>query len=186
LCTNGASWFGSANDCNSVFGSPMFQDSSSTSFDPHLRTGSAAIHAGAGGSDIGAISFGPDLIPPAAIADLDSSLVNDRDLVLRWTAPGSDGMAGQASAYDLRYSTSPITSGSFASATPVSPQPAPAGAGTPQSYVLQSLSPGARYYFAIKAVDGSGNWSAISNVLSLTMKTTDQMAPARVGDLGAN
>jgi hypothetical protein len=186
LCSNGAQWFGSPADCNSIYGSPSFQDSSSTTFDPHLRAGSIAISAGAGGSDLGAMPYGADVIPPSTVADLDSSMVNDHDLILHWTAPGGDGTAGRANAYDLRYSTTAITSANFSSATPVSPQPSPAGGGTAQSYVMQNLTAGTHYYFAIKAVDASGNWSALSNVLSLTTRTTDAIPPARVGDLGAN
>src|SRR5690242_17292972 len=39
---------------------------------------------------------------------------------LTWTAPGDDANTGQASSYDLRYSTSPITASNFSQMTPVS------------------------------------------------------------------
>lgn len=74
LCQNGSSQgWGGGLDCQSRYGSPMFQDSSRAGFDPRLRSGSAAIGAGLGGTDIGAIPFGsplPDAIRPAAVNDL--------------------------------------------------------------------------------------------------------------------
>jgi len=74
LCVNGsAQGWGGGLDCQSRYGSPMFQDSSRAGFDPRLRPGSAAIGAGLGGTDAGAISFGavlPDLMRPAPILDL--------------------------------------------------------------------------------------------------------------------
>ena len=46
---------------------------------------------------------------------------------------GDDGSTGTATTYDLRYSTSPITAGNFASATQVTGEPAPKAAGQAES-----------------------------------------------------
>jgi hypothetical protein len=74
--------------------------------------------------------------------------------VLSWTAPGGDLMCGAAASYEIVTSSSPIAAQSFASATPLSGAPAPAAAGTTQSYTLPR---GAQAYVAIRAVDGRGN-----------------------------
>ena len=107
-------------------------------------------------------------------------------MALKWTAPGDDGNLGIATAYDLRYSNAPINTSNFSSATPVSPQPVPAVAGTSQSYVVFNLSPGTNYYFAIKARDEVGNWSALSNVKQILTAATDTAPPAAVHDLTAS
>ena len=116
--------------------------------------------------------------PPAAVSDLALALVSDHTIVLRWTATGDDGTTGQASAYELRWSNQPITASNFAAATPVGIQPVPAVAGTPQSYVLTGLPLSTSYYFALRAVDESGNWSDLGNVLAATTSATDTVPPA--------
>ena len=57
-------------------------------------------------------------------------------VALRWTAPGDDGMCGQAQSYDVRYSSSPITSQNFAQATEVSGEPAPGASGSTQQFAF--------------------------------------------------
>jgi hypothetical protein len=78
LCQNGSGQgWGAGLECNSVYGSPMFQDSSRAGFDPRLRSNSAARGRGTAGTDIGAQPFGvpvPDQIRPAAINDMSSNL----------------------------------------------------------------------------------------------------------------
>src|SRR6185436_4170238 len=81
-----------------------------------------------------------------------------------WSSPGDDSHVGRAVAYDMRVSTAPINEANFGSASPVDGVPAPAADGTAQQVVVRGLTPGTRYYFAIKTVDDAGNWSAISNV----------------------
>ncbi len=176
------------NDVNSTYGAPLFVDSSFATFDPHLRAGSKAIGLALGGGDAGAFPFvpaGPDVTPPATVTNLAAGQVYDHDLVLSWTAPGDDGMSGAASAYDVRWSTQPIDAANFSSATPVSPQPVPAAAGTSQSYVMMGLANGTTYYVALRARDEVNNWSGLSNVLNATTTATDQAPPASIRDLSA-
>jgi len=86
-------------------------------------------------------------------------------VTVRWTAPGDDYRVGRATAYDLRYSTSPITESNFDLATSVTGLPAPATSGTVQAVTVSGLNHGTRYYLAIKTVDDAGNWSTLSNVM---------------------
>jgi hypothetical protein len=74
--------------------------------------------------------------------------------VLRWIAPGGDEMCGSAASYEIVTSATPITPQSFAQATPLSGAPAPAPAGTAQSFPLPA---GSLRYVAIRAIDEAGN-----------------------------
>ena len=110
-----------------------------------------------------AVAEGGDVTPPAAVGDLNAATPAGDAVRLTWTAPGDDGTAGTAAAYDLRYSTSPITETSFASAT-VAPAPGPSAAGTSQSFDLFGLAPNTAFHFALKSRDEAHNWSGLSNV----------------------
>jgi len=82
---------------------------------------------------------------------------------LHWTAPGNDGVTGRAAAYDLRCAPYPIGAANFSSASVVPTGP-PRAPGSPESVTVSGLGSGQIYYFAIRTVDWSQNWSAISNV----------------------
>lgn len=107
-----------------------------------------------------------DTNPPAAITNLATSNVTATSVGLSWTAVGDDDLDGQAASYDLRYSTSVITSQNFTSATQVTGVPVPGVSGAPQSFTVGGLLSGTTYFFAIKAKDEAGNAGAISNVVS--------------------
>ena len=84
------------------------------------------------------------------MSNLATSNPTSSSITLTWTAPGDDGSTGTATTYDIRYSTSAITEGNWASATQVTGEPTPAAAGTNQTMVVSGLSPSTTYYFAIK------------------------------------
>lgn len=125
----------------------------------------------------------PDEVRPAPIA-VQISATTDSSVTLGWVAVGDDSLTGTASTYDVRYSTSPITSANWSSATLATGEPTPAVAGTSQSLVVRGLGRQVTYYFAIRVSDDSGNVSAISNVPSAL--TPDTMAPAAVRDLSSS
>lgn len=91
-------------------------------------------------------------------------------VVLRWTAPGDDGMAGRADSYDLRRSeVDPATTSmdswwNAGSTTQVGAVPPPVDPGTRQSFEVANLDSGKVYYFVIRTADEAGNWSSYSNV----------------------
>jgi hypothetical protein len=113
---------------------------------------------------------------PAHADPVDPTLDAAGTVTLRWTAPGDDGNSGRATAYDLRYSTSPITAANFSQATQVSGEPAPAVAGSAESFIVSGLTNGVTYYFAIKTRDEANNWSTMSNtaVRAATVGVLDQ------------
>lgn len=94
-------------------------------------------------------------------------------LTLSWTSPGDDSLTGTATQFDLRYSATPITSANFSTCTRVTGLPAPAPAGTTQSFTVLGLSANTTYYFAIRAADERGNWSGLSNVVVRTATAVD-------------
>ena len=118
---------------------------------------------------------------PDAVTDLATGTVTTSSVALSWTAPGDDGATGTATTYDVRYSTSTITAGNWASATQATGEPAPSVAGSAETFTVTGLSESTTYYFAIKTSDEVPNESAISNVPSTA--TADGTAPADVTDL---
>ncbi|MEP6654599.1 MAG: discoidin domain-containing protein, partial [Myxococcales bacterium] len=111
-------------------------------------------------------------VAPGAVANLAARLSvtgGVASAALTWTAPGDDGVEGQAVAYDVRYATAPITAASFAAATPLSTPPAPQPAGGAETASVSGLHESTTYYFALKTVDDTQTWSALSNVASLVV-----------------
>ncbi|MBO9605020.1 MAG: right-handed parallel beta-helix repeat-containing protein [Paenibacillaceae bacterium] len=111
-----------------------------------------------------------DVSPPAAVADLGNVTPAAKSFYvnLNWTAPGDDDTLGTAAAYDLRYSTSPLTPANWGSATDVPFEPAPAAAGATQQLTVSGLTPSTTYYFALRTTDDAGNVSGLSNVVTAT------------------
>ncbi len=108
-------------------------------------------------------------------------------VTLSWTTPGDDSLTGTASQFDVRYSTSPITAATFASATRFLSTPTPGAPGSTQSVVITGLLPATTYYFAMKTGDDVPNWSLISNVVSKTTATApDTIRPFAVGNVSVS
>ncbi|MFA6096279.1 MAG: cohesin domain-containing protein [Candidatus Paceibacterota bacterium] len=115
-----------------------------------------------------------DSISPAPITTLSAVPINARSMTLNWTAVGDNGNSGTAASYDARYSTSAITAANFSLATQATGEPSPKANGGAESMTLTGLTGATTYYFAIKAIDASGNTGAISNLPSAkTYKSAD-------------
>src|SRR4030042_3733157 len=85
-------------------------------------------------------------------------------LTLTWTSPKSSTKWGPATKYDIRYSLSPITTEDEGkAATQLANPPIPKPPGSPETLIVIGLNPCTVYYFAIKAADGSGTWTPLSN-----------------------
>ena len=134
-----------------------------------------------GYSNVATKTTSGDATPPAAITTLAVTGTTGTTMALRWTSTGNNGTTGTATSYDIRYSTTPITTTNWATSTQATGEPAPAVSGTQQTFSLTGLAGSTTYYVAIRAADGSGNISALSNVVSGV--TTDTVAPAAVRDL---
>jgi subtilisin family serine protease len=113
-----------------------------------------------------ALTVGQDATAPADINDLATANPTYKSVTLSWTAVGDDNLTGTASTYDVRYSTSPITTSNFSQATSAAGAPTPKQSGLQETFTVQPLSPNTTYYFAIEVLDEWGNTSNISNIVS--------------------
>ena len=104
--------------------------------------------------------------------------------VLDWTTTSDGQTAGTPFAFDLRYSTSPITSANFDQAPRVNIQPPPTPTGEVNCYEMSNLTPCTTYWFAIKALNYGGNPSEISNVVQGAARCTGPQVLCNIG--GAN
>lgn len=130
-----------------------------------------------------ALEVGSDLVPPAAVSTLMVNVKGLTSVTLNWFATGDDTDNGVAAAYDIRFSTSPITDATWPAAVRVFGEPAPQPSGSPETFTIAGLRPDTTYYFALRARDNVGNESALSNVASDSTVTgttvyTDDMSAA--------
>lgn len=107
-----------------------------------------------------------DTIPPQQIHNLQITRLNSTSLRLTFTAPGNQGRYGQATSYDIRYSTSPLTIANRQAANQVPSIPAPHTGGTAETIDITGFPSGSTYYFSIIAIDATGNVSLSSNIAS--------------------
>jgi hypothetical protein len=131
-----------------------------------------------------------DTTPPAVITNLAAVAGAETGSVdLSWTAPGDDANIGTASRYLVRYSTSAISDqAGWDAATPATVGvPTPKPAGQAERMTVGGLTPGTRYYFAVRAQDEASNLGGLSNSPSAIAKTPppDTTAPAAIMDLTA-
>jgi hypothetical protein len=108
-----------------------------------------------------------------------------RTIELTWTAPGDDGLIGQAAKYDGRFSTDTLQLLNNWLGCALIPNVAamsPKASGQKDSVQFTvSLETGVTYYFAIKTADEVPNWSLISNLWSVVYADID--GPAKISDL---
>jgi hypothetical protein len=115
-----------------------------------------------------------EVYPPNPIGDLTgppSALVTDTTLTLTWSAPSDPD--GAVYAYALRYrADATIAESNWNTATVLRGLPTPQPPGAPESFTFTiRLCPGV-YSFALKAVDATGNWSSLSNVVDVVVPGT--------------
>ena len=93
------------------------------------------------------------------------------NVTFTFTATGDDGDLGQASFYDIRYSTDTLVLIDWDSASQVIGEPSPKYSGSFEEFTLpvDSLESGVTYYFAIRVADEENNWSGNSNTISMVV-----------------
>jgi len=112
----------------------------------------------------------------APLAHAEPAATPASSLTLQWTAPGDDGHMGVATRYEVRYATEPITTATWDVATLVRDVPHPQPSGKREKLKVKGLASGTKYWFAVRAVDESGNWSALSNVVGRTAPDPSTLA----------
>lgn len=108
-----------------------------------------------------------ELTPPSAITDLVLAESGPSSVTLSWTAPGDDGSYGTAAQYDIRYSTSVITTLNWRYATQVAGESLPRAAGSAETFTISGEAFNRITYFAVRAADEAWNWSPLSNEVSV-------------------
>ena len=107
-------------------------------------------------------------------------------IILRWTAPGDDGYVGTAAGYEIKYQAitkGPLdTQSEWQLATSVPNVPFPSRAKSIDSALVLGLTPGAAYYFALRAFDKAGNYSELSNS-PLVVAVSTNCCTGLVGDV---
>ncbi len=102
-----------------------------------------------------------DTIPPARVLTLEVYRVRPHDVILRWRAPGDDGVEGRAAFYEIRHASFSFQSDWDAAI--VSHFVSASGeAWEYEYYEVSALEEGEHYYFALRARDESYNWSETS------------------------
>ncbi len=124
-----------------------------------------------------------DTTPPAQITDL-SALETEDIIILTWTAVGDNGMEGQATSYEIRFSDEEISENNWSEAELLPNPPQPSFSGTSETYVAYNLTPGINYFFAIKAIDENLNYAEISNNAQAEI-FLDNIPPAAITNLVA-
>ena len=115
-----------------------------------------------------------DNCPPQHIGNL---VVKDVDcaggtVTLGWTAPDSEGAPAESSRhkiFDRSAGRGELVHGNRCR-EPARTRPAP---GSPETFAIANLTPGAFYYFGIKSRDQAGNDSALSNIAEIYLGTMD-------------
>jgi len=110
-------------------------------------------------------SLSLQIVSPTAIADLRVTAVTDSSVTLAWTATGGSGSVGRPALNVMRGSTQPIDESNFSQAAYVRSIPPTTDAGGTETYVFKFLSAATKYWFALKATNGAGYSSPISNVV---------------------
>lgn len=114
---------------------------------------------------LGGLDEFDDVMPPSKVWTLDAAAASSNAIRLEWTAPGDDGLSGNASEYDIRFRTGPIASAEdWDSAAACAGEPYPSKHGTKERFWVDGLALGTEYRFALRTSDEAGNWSPISNL----------------------
>ncbi len=131
--------------------------------------GSGSGHFSTPGAQNSNYTYGEvEYVSPDAISSLTALTGSSYGTVnLKWIAPGDDGTGGNdVMQYLVKYATFAITSANFSdwNGTYIATYTAasswtPVSAGQEETgRVVSGLTPGATYYFAVRAKDDAGNW----------------------------
>jgi len=113
-----------------------------------------------------------DAQPPDAIIDM--SVIGVGQTELSWTSVADNG-GGSVQRYEVRYAQSEITDETgWDLATVIYNSIVPQSAGNSESIQFYNTLSDGTYYFAVRAIDDSGNMSDVSNSPSLTIASANK------------
>ncbi|MHC1707350.1 MAG: hypothetical protein AB9842_07485 [Bacteroidales bacterium] len=115
-----------------------------------------------------------DTVKPSPVLDLQAIVIPGDKAWIKWTSGGDDGLNGKAFKYDLRYSSSPITTFSdYLVANLITGLPIPGEPGTTDSVLinlneLNAYQATANVYLCMRAEDEMMNYSDLSNNIKIS------------------
>ena len=118
---------------------------------------------------------------PVPVDDLQGAPLRANQVRLTWTSRPDDPATGRTADYDLRWGLMPISPTLFSVSPRIDGLPAPSAPGTRETLVVAAPIASLRYY-CLRARDGAGNWSEISNSVGVR---TPSISPLGVTDLTA-
>lgn len=122
-------------------------------------------------------SVASDVTAPDTTTVLATAL-DYQNIQLTWVDQGDDANSGLADSIEIRVSSSAITSGNYASATPILHALVPFAPGTVRNYTYgPGLTPSTTYWFAIKYGDEVPNFGAFGNSDSATTPAAPDTIP---------
>jgi hypothetical protein len=135
--------------------------------DSHTNAGNNVVSALVQSTGIYAVfatELSDDEILPGKVDDLNAKMGEGQaNIKLSWTAPGDDGVSGQATNYIIRFNEVPITHQNWDECQDLSYKPNPLPAGSHQQISVKMPKSNKLYYFALKTEDEAGNISRLSN-----------------------
>jgi len=129
---------------------------------------------------------------PGVVTDLAASGDTHTSLALEWTAPPDETGKGTVAGYEIRYSTTPITTeAEFLAATALEELPDPESPGKPQKTIVHELAIATEYHVALRAKYATGGNGPLSNVAKGTTKARaelliSEIAPANTATTGGD
>ena len=121
-----------------------------------------------GGRVSAAISLKPDATPPESLSDFHLAAVTRSTVLVNWTAVGDDGTSGKAAYYDIRWSTSPITTQSFEDAIQLDDTRVPLAAGQQEAAVVRGcFTADQPVYVAMRVFDKGGNFAESATLMAV-------------------
>lgn len=103
---------------------------------------------------------GADEIPPSNPANLEICKRSSSGFKIRFNGSGDDGVTGQASTYEVRYSANPITVANFSTATLAAQIAGNVNHGALVEGTVTGFPPGVPVHMAVRSFDNLGNPSA--------------------------
>lgn len=112
-----------------------------------------------------------DSIPPSDPTGLEVCKTSSNSMKIQFLGSGDDGVVGNSSGYEVRWSNAPITAANFASANFITEAPGSA-AGATINATVSGFNPGSSVHVAVRAKDNVGNLSAgISTIGPVNLAT---------------
>ncbi|MCA9300133.1 MAG: fibronectin type III domain-containing protein, partial [Phycisphaerales bacterium] len=164
---------------NDRFTSPVFVDDHLLGVHSSYSATLAGVHGPSNYAHVMFVESGAG--QPVAITDLVAESVTGYGAIVGFTAPAGSANGGHVSSYEMRLSSSPITTDlEWANATRVAQQYVPRLAGLHESLRLVGLQPGETWHVSVRGVDGAGNLGALGTSTSFTTSASDTSGGMRL------